>query len=891
MKKQSTIRQLIPTNLSLLSLCFPFLHIISCTGYIPTENIAINCGYFGNGTALDGRPWVGDDAPNYSPTPTTTTASTVSRPPLSASAIPYLTARISKSSFNYTINLTPGQKFIRLHFFPFSYQDFPPSDALFTVKANRFTLLNNFSPSLTSYYDRTPSFSKEYCLNIDEDSPTLQINFIPSTSNNNSYAFINGIEIVSMQTNLYYSMAGDPGMKFIGQNNPYRVGNETALENIYRTNIGGAAVDPKEDTGMFRRWSADSDSSWSIPGSSVLPVNASIKLTSSTISAPDEVYRTARTMGMNKTQNKSYNLTMSLLVDTGFTYFVRLHFCEFQSEITKEGAREFTIFIDNRTAEDQADVITWSKGRGIPVYKDYAVQVLGELDKKRRHLDIALHPNPDNRTTYNDAILNGVELFRLSSNDNLAGPNPDPTLVPPTIQQPGKPKNNKKALIVILGCVLVIGGVIVVSLLCFFAFQKRAQKRFKDSDSNDKASGCFQNSCMAMESTDSINKSSLPSDLCRYFSLAEIEKATNNFDDNLIIGKGGFGNVYRGCINSGATIVAIKRLNPGSQQGAHEFKIEIEMLSQLRHLHLVSLIGYCNEEGEMILVYDYMARGTLRDHLYNTNNQPLRWEQRLDILIGAARGLQYLHTGAKHIIIHRDVKTTNILIDESWMAKVSDFGLSRMGPTNMADTAVSTVVKGTVGYLDPEYFRRQQLTEKSDVYSFGVVLFEVLCARQPLNQKLEKEQVSLAYWARNCKRNGVLDQIIDPYLKGKIKPECLKKFGDIAESCLLDEGIKRPPMSDVVWGLEFALQLQNGTEEVIDVGVHVKEENDEEILLQKDATTESDDDVFTNSGNVFDMGSSEVTTTNSSSQSCTSSSSDGRISKGVFSELFNSKGR
>ncbi|XP_022759147.1 receptor-like protein kinase FERONIA isoform X2 [Durio zibethinus] len=659
------------------------------------------------------------------------------------------------------------------------------------------------------------------------------------------------------------------------------MGNDTGLELMYRINVGGKQISPAEDTGMYRSWSQD-DEYLTEAAPSVLPVNLSINLNFSnkpSYSAPDVVYTTARTMGTDWTINEHYNLTWEFPVDSGFNYFVRLHFCEFQIEITKQYDRVFEIFIANLTAETKMDVILWSGGRGIPTYNDYVVGMGRIGNEKKQNLSIALHPAPRWMTLYSDAILNGVEIFKLSNNGNLAGLNPDPKPTSPSItvpqsSQPGMHKNNKTTII---GAVVGVSGIVLLSLLCFFIIKRRM--RVEDPASSDRDSwwgGQFSH-------TNKSNSSSyLPSDICRHFSLAEIKVATNNFDTVFIIGVGGFGNVYKGFINGGATPVAIKRLNPESQQGALEFRTEIEMLSQLRYLHLVSLIGYCNDDNEMILVYDFMAHGTLRDHLYNTENPPLPWKQRLEICIGAARGLQYLHSGAKHIIIHRDVKTTNILLDEKWVAKVSDFGLSKVGPTNMSKGYVSTLVKGSFGYLDPEYYRRQQLTEKSDVYSFGVVLCEVLCARPPIHRIAEKSQVNLAMWAQKCYRIGTLYQIIDPFLKGKIAPECLKKYAEVALSCLHDEGIQRPSMSDVVWGLEFALQLQESAEEEIKLGG-----TGNEIDAEDDTPLFEDYELADKIGGGF----SSFGITPSNEYSSATKDSEVIISGEVFSELKNPQGR
>ncbi|KAM7486433.1 hypothetical protein LguiA_002442 [Lonicera macranthoides] len=313
--------------------------------------------------------------------------------------------------------------------------------------------------------------------------------------------------------------------------------------------------------------------------------------------------------------------------------------------------------------------------------------------------------------------------------------------------------------------------------------------------------------------------SSLPlENLSRRFSLDEILAATHDFDDSLVIGQGGFAKVYKGEIDNGAHTVAIKRMKPMLKEDAPEFRTEILMVSKFRHIHLVSLIGYCESENEMILIYEYMARGTLEDNLHKigtsgNNNLPLSWVQRLKICIGAARGLDYLHTGTgiHHRVIHRDVKSSNILLDENWAAKISDFGMSKIGPANQSDTHVSTRVVGSFGYLDPDYAFTGSLTRKSDVYSFGVVLFEVLCGRPALDRRLPKDQMGLAGWAHYCVRKGRVEQIIDPNLKSQIVPRSLLAFVKVADRCLHARPKERPTMTEVLADLELALNLQENT--------------------------------------------------------------------------------
>ncbi|KAJ1388214.1 Serine-threonine/tyrosine-protein kinase, catalytic domain [Sesbania bispinosa] len=875
-------------------------HLAGAADYEPADKIFLNCGAPSDATDDDGRKWTTDIGSKFTSSAagdSSTTSPAATQDP-AVPQVPYMNARIFRSPFTYTFPVAPGRKFLRLHFYPASYAGLNASDARFSVTAESYTLLRNFSAWETTLGLNYGYIVKEYSINVDGEK--LTVIFTPATK---AYAFVNGIEVVSMPD--IYSSSGDGSTDtmVVGTNTPFIIDNSTALENIYRLNVGGNVISPSHDTGLFRSWADDVPFLFgaAVGTTELADPEVKIEYPPGTPSiAPVDVYATARSSGPNASVNINYNMTWVFSIASGFSYLVRLHFCEGSTAIFKVNQRVFDIFLHNQTAQEGADVIAWAKefglshSNGVPVHKDYVVFVPN--GEPWQDLWLSLHPYTSSKPQYYDTILNGVEIFKINdTKGSLAGPNPPPLPTNPSMDRAsshGKSssKNRTRTIAVAGG---VIGGVALVLLLGMFAFAARRRHRHgQESSANEGPSGwlplsLYSNSHSAgsaKTNTTGSHASSLPSNLCRHFSFAEIKAATNNFDEALLLGVGGFGKVYKGEIDGGTTKVAIKRGNPLSEQGVHEFQTEIEMLSKLRHRHLVSLIGYCEENTEMILVYDYMAYGTVREHLYKTQKPPLPWKQRLEICIGAARGLHYLHTGAKHTIIHRDVKTTNILLDDKWVAKVSDFGLSKTGPT-LDNTHVSTVVKGSFGYLDPEYFRRQQLTEKSDVYSFGVVLFETLCARPALNPTLAKEQVSLAEWAPYCYKKGILNQIIDPYLKGKIAPECFNKFVETAIKCVADQGIERPSMGDVLWNLEFALQLQESAEES-GKGMHNEEET-----LYTDSKGKKDNDASPGfDGNVTDSRSSGMSMS-IGGRSLASDDSDGLTPSTVFSQIVNPKGR
>lgn len=290
----------------------------------------------------------------------------------------------------------------------------------------------------------------------------------------------------------------------------------------------------------------------------------------------------------------------------------------------------------------------------------------------------------------------------------------------------------------------------------------------------------------------------------RWFSFDEIRKCTNNFSESNCIGSGGYGKVFKGTLTAGE-VVAIKRAQHGSMQGAFEFKTEIELLSRIHHKNVVSLVGFCYEQGEQMLVYEYIPKGTLRESLSVKPKFQLEWTRRLKIALDAARGLAYLHELADPPIIHRDVKSNNILLDDHLTAKVADFGLSKL-LRDEDKGHVTTQVKGTLGYLDPEYYMSQQLTEKSDVYSFGVVLLELITARAPIERG--KHIVRLvAETIYDSKDNSKLYQLIDPRIGPGSKLEGVDRLFTLGMRCVNESGAERPSMGEAVKEIESILGL------------------------------------------------------------------------------------
>lgn len=435
---------------------------------------------------------------------------------------------------------------------------------------------------------------------------------------------------------------------------------------------------------------------------------------------------------------------------------------------------EFIAYITSNLGWDipqfQIDSIAWQLGPRLRMY----LKVFPKLSNTTDHFN----------ETEVQRIANTFATFAIAGND-FFGPY---DLLNFTLQGPYAnfflpPTNSGMSKGAIAG--IVLGSVTCAAIIIFGAILVYTKKNRGNKHKPEKF--------------DSFPRNPMKIEGVKGYYFKDLELATNQFSVTAQIGQGGYGKVYRGILTDG-TVVAIKRAVQGSLQGEKEFFTEIEFLSRLHHRNLVPLVGYCDEEGEQMLVYEFMPNGSLHDLLNAKYKDSLTFAKRLTIALDSAKGILYLHTEADPPIIHRDIKANNILLDKKFTAKVSDFGISKLAPVLDAEgeptSHVSTVVKGTPGYLDPEYFLTHKLTDKSDVYSIGIVFLELLTGRQPIaHGKNIVREVNTACQA------GLMSSIIDRSM-GPYPADCVKKFMALALRCAQDETHHRPSMLEIVRELE-----------------------------------------------------------------------------------------
>ncbi|KAL2243339.1 proline-rich receptor-like protein kinase PERK1 isoform X1 [Sesamum indicum] len=299
------------------------------------------------------------------------------------------------------------------------------------------------------------------------------------------------------------------------------------------------------------------------------------------------------------------------------------------------------------------------------------------------------------------------------------------------------------------------------------------------------------------------------------FTYEELALATDNFSSTNLLGQGGFGYVHKGVLSDGK-VVAIKQLKVGSGQGEREFQAEVETISRVHHKHLVSLVGHCMSGTQRLLVYEYVPNHTLDFHLHGKGRPPINWATRMKIALGSARGLAYLHEDCHPKIIHRDIKSANILLDDNFEAKVADFGLARF--YSDTDTHVSTRVMGTFGYLAPEYALTGKLTDKSDVFSFGVVLLELITGRRPIDKSQNYLDDNIVDWARPLLTQALesdnFDSVADPRLQKDYDSIEMPRMVACASVCVRHLARRRPRMSQIIRALEGNLSLDELSEGV-----------------------------------------------------------------------------
>ncbi|XP_020872917.1 probable receptor-like protein kinase At5g39030 [Arabidopsis lyrata subsp. lyrata] len=776
-------------------ICFVFSILVSVSGgggeeatapYKPADVYLINCGT--NSSTIDnsGRTWTPEQKkilPSNSDNASFSSLVSYKESRLLPQVL-YMTARIFRYDFTYSIPTSPGWKFIRLHFYPAKYlygpdfdEDFDAASSFFSVSVNCFTLLTNFSADLTMKASKKSTLIKEFIVPVYQ---SLNLTFRPSK---NSLAFVNGIEIVSMPDRFYSKGGFDNMITNVGSNVDFEIDNSTAFETVYRVNVGGQMVGEVHDWGMFRRWLSDDDEFLQGGINSYLP-DVLINYTEKTPAyvAPASVYATWRSMGNAQASelNLNFNLTWLFTVDAGFNYLVRLHFCETLQQVNQ---RVFSIFLGSQMAKKEMDVIGLSGGSLIPMYLDFRVYVDSESGP-RPDLRLDLYPLKEIKPMYYDAILNGVEILKLNTSyGNLAGPNPNPPLSSNLTQNRVKQEMKGKFSHLLVKIFIAAGsGIGLATFIVVLMFSMRQMKRKNKKE----------------ESVVMFKK------LLIMYTYAELKKITKSF--SYIIGKGGFGTVYGGNLSNGRK-VAVKVLKD-LKGSAEDFINEVASMSQTSHVNIVSLLGFCYEGSKRAIVYEFLENGSLDQFISRNKSLTHDVTMLYGIALGIARGLEYLHYGCKTRIVHFDIKPQNILLDGNLCPKVSDFGLAKL--CEKRESVLSLMdTRGTIGYIAPEVFSRMygRVSHKSDVYSYGMLVLDMIGARNKEIVATIDSAASSTYfpdWIYKDLEDGEQTWIFGDEIT-KEEKEIARKMILVGLWCIQPCPSDRPPMIRVVEMMEGSL--------------------------------------------------------------------------------------
>ncbi|GMH20685.1 hypothetical protein Nepgr_022526 [Nepenthes gracilis] len=411
----------------------------------------------------------------------------------------------------------------------------------------------------------------------------------------------------------------------------------------------------------------------------------------------------------------------------------------------------------------------------------------------------------------------------------------------------------------------VLAAVVVIGLIMTIAFLKRKRRKVGDNpymlrspyaSSQDSGSSFLKYQASPKiygnhSGSDFAYSASDPGGLGNsrpWFTYEELSDATNGFSSKSILGAGGFGCVYKGFLTDGRE-VAVKKLKAGSGQGDREFRAEVEIISRVHHRHLVSLVGYCINDCERLLVYEFVPNNTLYHHLHAAGRPVMDWALRVKVAAGSARGIAYIHEDCHPRIIHRDIKSANILLENNFEAKVADFGLAKLAEELDVNTHVSTRVMGTFGYMAPEYASSGKLTEKSDIFSFGVVLLELITGRKPVDESQPLGDESLVEWARPLLTQALeteeFEEVADPRLGGNYVPSQMFRMVEAAAACVRHSASKRPRMTQVVRALDSICEpssdLSNGVKPGQSEIFNSREQSAQIRMFQRTAFGSQDD--------------------------------------------------